>query len=118
MTEVPAFDPLVHSGEPNKFIKELIRRARSCHPYRVLVCGAFAPLEATRARADQRAREEGRHIADGFLRKMFSDIWPAGVLDTAHFDKFCEELLPGDGIWRAPYSTFLQHLLSRSNKLI
>ena len=46
-----------HGAEPNKFIKELVRRARACHAYRVLVVGAYAPLEATLARAAQRARE-------------------------------------------------------------
>ena len=76
-----------------------MRRARSCHAYRVLVVGAFAPLDATLARGAARAREEGRHIAEGFARKIFSEIWPGGQLDTQHFEKYCVELLPGDAIW-------------------
>ncbi len=93
-------------NEPNKFLRELMRRARTNHKYKVVVCGCYAPWDAVKQRCLRRATEEGRHAALGFVRKQHVTIFPGGggeesegaaaAISTAHHDKFAEELLPGD----------------------
>mmetsp|Transcript_88638 Transcript_88638/g.275563 ORF Transcript_88638/g.275563 Transcript_88638/m.275563 type:complete len:353 (-) Transcript_88638:145-1203(-) len=103
-------------NEPNKFLRELLRRARSQHPYKAVVCGCFAPWAAVEARCISRATKEGRHAALPFVRKNHNLIFPRdlcerdekdpskeppeklkdGEIDTTHHYRFTEELLPGD----------------------
>lgn len=102
-------------NEPNKFLRELMRRARSQHAYRVVVCGCFAPWASVEARCRSRATQEGRHAAIDFVRMQHNVIFPRdlaekvpkgatelpeplaeGKVDTTHHLKFTEELLPGD----------------------
>jgi len=87
-------------NEPNRFLRELMRRARSCHEYRVIVCGCFAPWEAVRERALGRATEAGRHLDEAFARAEYSKMFPRagelrpGEVDTTHHELFAEPTDP------------------------
>merc|ERR1711998_727650 len=80
-----------HGVEPNKFLRELMRRARFAANYRVVVCGAYAPWQTTMARAQSRGAAEGRAFDPGFFKKIYDTIYPAGELDEVHLHKFREE---------------------------
>ena len=86
-------------NEPNKFLRELMRRARSQHDYRVVVCGCYAPWETVRERGRDRAAKEGRHLDEAFAKVNFDVMFPDGQIDTTHHDKFAmpaeEKYLPG-----------------------
>ena len=47
---------------PDGLLRELIRRARSQHEYRLLVCGVFAELDVVKSRAAARTTFLGRHV--------------------------------------------------------
>ena len=92
-------------NEPNRFLRELMRRARSQHDYRVVVCGCYAPWEAVQRRGRERAAKSGRHLDEAFARREFDNMFPkaaemaaAGRIDTTHHDKFAapveEKYLP------------------------
>lgn len=103
-------------NEPNKFLRELMRRARSQHDYRVVVCGVYAPWTIVHERSVHRATVEGRYIAEDFAKKEYRKMFPrweqlsAGEVDKTHHDRFAEpdeektkpapfaggELRPGD----------------------
>ena len=106
-------------NEPNRFLRELMRRARSQHEYQVFVCGCFAPWDMVHSRGAMRALVSGRHVDDVFARGEFDKMFPrtasgliaSGVVDTSHHDRFQQpdeekfkpapfgdngELLPGD----------------------
>ena len=91
-------------NEPNRFLRDLMGRARSQHEYKVIVCGCYAPWEAVKQRSAARAEREGRHVAEDFTYKEHAAMWPRavagevpdGAIDTTHHDKFEVELRPGD----------------------
>lgn len=82
--------------QPNKFLQEVMRRARSLHHYKIVVCGCFAPLVQNLERARNRASEEGRVAADDYVKSTFKTIWPRmGMADVSanddmmvHHDRF------------------------------
>ena len=55
-------------NEPNKFLRGLMRRARSQHAYRIVVCGCYAPWPMIEKRITARATKEGRHAAIDFVK--------------------------------------------------
>ena len=54
------------------------RRARSQHPYKIYVCGVYAPLDAVQRRALTRAKETGRSIPNSFMSMQHGNIFPEG----------------------------------------
>lgn len=85
---------------PDGLLKELMFRARSQHPYTIYACGAYAPFEAVQERAQKRALESGRFVADGFLQMQYKNIFPEGEGgQLAHFNKFVDQMNEGDEVY-------------------
>ena len=90
--------------EPDKFLRELMSRARRNHEYQVFVCGCFAPWEMVYSRGRMRALTTGRDVNVAFVRKEFDNMFPRaangqllpGEVDRSHHDRFEKELRPGD----------------------
>ena len=84
-------------NEPNRFLHELIKRARrNNHDYKVIVLGCYAPKDACKKRYTERARTQGRYVDDAFATRNYDIIFPNGVCDEVHYDKFKRELRVGD----------------------
>ena len=83
-------------NEPNRFLRELMRRARSQHDYQVVVCGCYAPWPAVKERAGARATSEGRYLAEDFAKKEYDEMFPRaargslapGEADASHHERF------------------------------
>ena len=85
---------------PDGLLKELMFRARSQHPYTIYACGAYAPFETVQERAQKRALESGRFVADGFLQMQYKNIFPEGEGgQLAHFNKFVDQMNEGDEVY-------------------
>jgi hypothetical protein len=90
--------------EPDKFLRELMSRARANHNYQVFVCGCFAPWEMVYSRGRMRALTTGRDVNVDFVRKEFDNMFPCaangqilpGQVDRSHHDRFEKELRDGD----------------------
>lgn len=50
-------------------------------------------------RAEKRAGIDGRHLDEAFAKREFEKMWPGEGICLTHFDKFEEELRPGDERW-------------------
>ena len=82
---------------PDGLLKELMRRARSQHPYKIYACGVYAPLEFCQKRAEGRATASGRYVSDSFLQRQYKSIFPGGEGEQlVHFNKFVAQLREGD----------------------
>ena len=99
-------------NEPNRFLRELMRRARSCHEYQVVVCGCYAPWKATRERTEKRTLASGRHVDESFAWKEYQAMFPKaaegeglpdGEVDTTHHERFAEP--DNDKYKPAPFAT-------------
>jgi len=85
---------------PDKFMRELMRRARSLRPYRVIVLGVYCPTDTAMKRCEHREMEEGRHTPAAFFDAVYNEIFPPDdTAHTVHYDKFRKELRQGDEIW-------------------
>ena len=78
-----------HGAEPHRFIRELLRRARTQHNYRVVVCGVYAPWSSAQERIEQRFKAEGRSTDEKMAKKTYDTIFPNGGLCYTHFDASC-----------------------------
>ena len=84
-------------NEPNRFLRSLMKRAREKpHGYKVVILGSYAPWDECKRRGKSRGEEHGRHVAEGFAKREYEKMFPKGECDRTHYDKFEEELLPGD----------------------
>ena len=61
---------------PDGLLRELIRRARSQHDYRLLVCGIYADLEVVRKRSAMRATTQGRYVCQSWPRSLPCHLSP------------------------------------------
>ena len=89
--------------EPNKFLKELMRRARYHHQYKVVVVGVYAPLKQCVDRCEVRGKEHGRFVGERFLKGEFEKMFPKddnGNDDReAHYNKFMKEVRKDDELY-------------------
>ena len=97
--------------EPDKFLRELMSRARRNHNYQVFVCGCFAPWEMVYSRGRMRALETGRDVNAGFALEQFENIFRRangqlrpGEVDRSHHDRFEKELREGDELFLFDHS--------------
>ena len=98
--------------DPHKFLREVMRRARTSHNYQVFVCGCFAPWEMVYSRGRMRALETGRDVNAGFVRKEFDNMFPdaangqvlPGQVDRSHHKEFEKELQEGDELFLFDHS--------------
>ena len=94
--------------EPNRFLRELMRRARSQHDYQVVVCGSYVPWEDVVRRSEARVSTEGRCLDVDLARLKFDRMFPmaaglaAGDVDESHHERFVK--LEDDALEPAPFA--------------